>query len=350
MPMMAFIGVRISWLMLARKSALMRAASSASARAFCIRSMASNSAEMSSMTHTEPLLRSDGSTAVPVSRTQKSVPSRRMSCCSRRCDSPRQIAAYTGSPPAACAASSGYQTAVRCPTRPPGGQPNISCRRRLPRTSTRSLISAIPEVAVSKIACCSALASRSEALTAANSAVRSATRASSRSRYSASSRCACFCAVTSVSTECSSARSPSWITVTSASTSTSVPSPRTCSHSKRPPPSASARRDISSASTVDGWPSGCSGGEISMGVRPRSRSRLSRRRRSSAARLAAMKRPSSTSTIAWRASSNTMWKRAAPAGERTSIRPGVMCDRLRARFASNGRQASDRRASALLVS
>ena len=93
MPRMAFIGVRISWLMLATNSDLRREASSARSRARRISSTAARSAVMSSMIQTVPCSRSWMSIALPVRRAQKRLPSRRINSCSRRWAAPRQMAA-----------------------------------------------------------------------------------------------------------------------------------------------------------------------------------------------------------------------------------------------------------------
>ncbi|MNN20132.1 hypothetical protein D3C81_1333930 [compost metagenome] len=57
MPMITFIGVRISWLMLARKSDLRRVASSASSLAVACACSAAFCAEMSTSEPTSPATR-----------------------------------------------------------------------------------------------------------------------------------------------------------------------------------------------------------------------------------------------------------------------------------------------------
>ncbi len=77
MPRMAFIGVRISWLMLARNSDLVRAAASASAWARRSSLTAARSTVMSSSMTTTPLARSSASMARAERRTQNVLPSLR---------------------------------------------------------------------------------------------------------------------------------------------------------------------------------------------------------------------------------------------------------------------------------
>ena len=141
---MAFIGVRISWLMLARKSDFMRVASSA--RVLAPPHLLHGGAFGADVVDDpdRALRWILVSTALPVSRAQKRLPSRRSNSCSRRWASPRQIAAYTGSPVAILASASGYQMVVGLPAICPS-QPNISCSLWLQRMRMPSLISAMPK-------------------------------------------------------------------------------------------------------------------------------------------------------------------------------------------------------------
>ena len=78
---MAFIGVRISWLMLARKALLARVASSARSRARAIAACASLMAVMSASSHIDSPVSVDRAT--PLASIHSGVPSWR---CMRTCE------------------------------------------------------------------------------------------------------------------------------------------------------------------------------------------------------------------------------------------------------------------------
>src|SRR6188768_2825032 len=82
--MMAFIGVRISWLMLARNIDFACVASSAASFATRRASAAARSSVTSSKIQTEPWSRSGGAMARPVRRHQNSVPSLRLTSAARQ--------------------------------------------------------------------------------------------------------------------------------------------------------------------------------------------------------------------------------------------------------------------------
>ncbi len=171
MPRIAFSGVRISWLMLERKSALVFALTSACSLAICIASLASRSVVMSSMIHTTPLDWSCRSIALPVRRAQKRLPSLRTSHTSNELACPCQICSYASS----CVRNSlrsSYMTAVDWPSSDASVAPSICSRRLLQRTKCRSVTSAMPDVAVPRMASCSAFDVRSASV-ARRSAVTS---------------------------------------------------------------------------------------------------------------------------------------------------------------------------------
>ena len=152
-PVRPFSGVRISWLVLARKALLARLAASAASRALASACSARRSAVTSSAIQiVPPWVGLSGSIALARSRTVKPLPSRRRPWRSRSIASPRSSAGPTARRRASKCAGSFDNACSGSPARPPGPQPYICSNLALAMTNLRSRVKAMPIEALARMA------------------------------------------------------------------------------------------------------------------------------------------------------------------------------------------------------
>ena len=152
-PTSPFSGVRISWLVLARKALFARLAASASSRALASAcSKRRRSVMFSTIQMVPPRIGCVGSTALASMRHQKLVPSRRTSSRTNSTGSPRASGGPISAPISAYWASLAQTARPGWPVSVPRSQPSICSRAGLACTNLPSRVKAMPIEAFSSTA------------------------------------------------------------------------------------------------------------------------------------------------------------------------------------------------------